>query len=127
MTVEEVKSVFDNARKQGATDDDIARRLIQLFRDGTIESAEQLDALLSVMNMGLDKSFLAMTPEEQRAKIKEEDKAMAAKKDALPSPKEAVKAAVHNEPEKKEEPKADDKEDEKKAFKMMGLDSDEGK
>lgn len=68
MTPKEFKDILrDQKKNNDMTDEDIINVLCQMFTDGSIATAEQLNGLLALVGKGysLGDEFLSMSHEEQ--------------------------------------------------------------
>lgn len=130
MTVEEVKSTFDELRKDGHDDKAILSALGQSFEAGEI-TKDELIAFSEALGAEVDPEFAKMSDEEAKKNLWKTDPGEAKEgmseqevenaeedPDGKPAPSDAGK----DKDEEEDEVEVEDKDEKKKAFSLMGLD-----
>lgn len=130
MTLEDAKKAIDGFRKEGHSEEDIARTFYLMFVDGVLD-LEDFETLIGLVGYELTDEFRNMSPEDQKTKPFEdmEQQPSEEKEDPQPQPqpKEEDKDQPKDEDSKEKEvqqPKDEDKDqpqDEEKALKLFGL------
>ena len=65
ITFDEIKSIFDNFKKEGKTDEELISMLYFMFKDDKI-NLEEFENCMGVLGYGLDDSFKNLPVEKQK-------------------------------------------------------------
>lgn len=126
MTFEEAKKAIDGFKENGRTDEEIVATFYLMFQDDKI-NVEELKNLVGLVGYELTDEFLAMSPEDQKTKVfEEEDEGEpSSNKDSDKESSEDEKETKDSDKESEEKPteekiESDDTQEEK-ALKLFGL------
>lgn len=114
MTPEEVKSAYEELKKEGMSEDDIAMALGKLYENGEI-SKDELGALLEPLGKQLKPEFKEMGDEEAK-------KSLWGEADGEEETEELEEAGEGDIPGAKEdEPESDEADEKSEAMRLMNL------
>lgn len=126
MTFEEAKKAIDGFKEDGRTDEEIVATFYLMFQDDKL-NVEELKNLVGLVGYELTEEFLAMSPEDQKTKVFEDDDSedeSSLKEEAKESSEDEKETKDSDkEPEEKptEEKIESDDTQEEKALKLFGL------